>query len=219
MAEPDEGPLRVLVVDDHPVYRDGLAMLLGSVTGLAVVGTAADGADAVRLAREEQPDVVVMDVQMPGMDGIAATRAITTESPSTGVVVLTMSEDDGTVFSAVRAGARGYLLKGADQEEVVRAITTVAGGGAVFGAALARRIAEFFTTGPAGPETAFPQLTAREREVLDLVAAGRSNAQIAATLYLSPKTVRNNVSNVLAKLQVTDRAQAIVRARDAGLGR
>lgn len=219
MAELDEGPLRVLVVDDHPVYRDGLAMLLGSVPGLVVVGTAADGAEAVRLAREEQPDVVVMDVQMPVLDGIAATRAITTDSPSVGVVVLTMSEDDETVFSAVRAGARGYLLKGADQEEVVRAITTVAGGGAVFGAALARRIAQFFTAAPSGPETAFPQLTAREREVLDLVAAGRSNAQIAAALYLSPKTVRNNVSNVLAKLHVTDRAQAIVRARDAGLGR
>ncbi len=219
MAEPDEGPLRVLVVDDHPVYRDGLAVLLGSVPGLVVVGTAADGAEAVRLAREEQPDVVVMDVQMPVLDGIAATRAITTDSPSVGVVVLTMSEDDETVFSAVRAGARGYLLKGADQEEVVRAITTVAGGGAVFGAALARRIAQFFTAAPSGPEAAFPQLTAREREVLDLVAAGRSNAQIAAALYLSPKTVRNNVSNVLAKLHVTDRAQAIVRARDAGLGR
>jgi DNA-binding NarL/FixJ family response regulator len=130
-----EEPLRVVVVDDHPVYRDGLAVLLGSVPGLAVVGTAADGAEAVALAREEQPDVVVMDVQMPVLDGIEATRRITTESPSVGVVVLTMSEDDGTVFAAVRAGARGYLLKGADQEEVVRAITTVAGGGAVFGAA------------------------------------------------------------------------------------
>ncbi len=221
MAEPreDAEPLRVAVVDDHPVYREGLAALLSSVPGLAVVGTAADGRAAVRLAREEQPDVVVMDVQMPGLDGIEATRQITAEQPSVGVVVLTMSEDDGTVFSAVRAGARGYLLKGADQEEVVRAITTVAAGGAVFGAALARRIAEFFTAGPAGPPTAFPQLTAREREVLDLVAAGRSNAQIAATLYLSPKTVRNNVSNVLAKLQVADRAEAIIRARDAGLGR
>ncbi|MGY1718786.1 response regulator [Blastococcus sp. SYSU DS0552] len=214
-----EEPLRVVVVDDHPVYRDGLAMLLGSVPGLLVVGTAADGIDAVALAREEQPDVVVMDVQMPRLDGIEATRRITTESPSVGVVVLTMSEDDGTVFAAVRAGARGYLLKGADQEEVVRAVTTVASGGAVFGAALARRITDFFAAGPAGPGSAFPQLTAREREVLDLVAAGRSNAQIAAALHLSPKTVRNNVSNVLSKLQVTDRAQAIVRARDAGLGR
>ncbi|MGY1684613.1 response regulator [Geodermatophilus sp. SYSU D00867] len=218
MTEPDE-PLRVVVADDHPVYRDGLALLLSSVTGLEVVGTAADGAAAVEVVREQLPDVVVMDVQMPVLDGIEATRRITGEAPSVGVVVLTMSEDDGTVFAAVRAGARGYLLKGADQEEVVRAITTVASGGAVFGAALARRIAEFFTAGPAGPETAFPQLTAREREVLELVAAGRSNAQIAAVLYLSPKTVRNVVSNVLTKLQVTDRAQAIVRAREAGLGR
>ncbi|MGY1826457.1 response regulator [Blastococcus sp. SYSU DS0541] len=221
MGEPagDDEPLRVVVADDHPVYRDGLAMLLDSVPGLAVVGTAADGEAAVALALAEQPDVVVMDVQMPGIDGIEATRRVTSASPSVGIVVLTMSEDDGTVFAAVRAGARGYLLKGADQEEVVRAITTVANGGAVFGAALARRIGEFFASGPTGPETVFPQLTARERGVLDLVAAGRSNAQIAAALYLSPKTVRNNVSNVLAKLQVTDRAQAIVRARDAGLGR
>jgi DNA-binding NarL/FixJ family response regulator len=156
---------------------------------------------------------------MPGLDGIEATRQVTSETPSVGVVVLTMSEDDGTVFSAVRAGARGYLLKGADQEEVVRAITTVAAGGAVFGASLARRIAEFFAGAPAGPATAFPQLTPREREVLELIAAGRNNAQIAAALYLSPKTVRNNVSNVLTKLQVADRAEAIVRAREAGLGR
>jgi DNA-binding NarL/FixJ family response regulator len=218
VPEPEE-PLRVVVVDDHPLFREGLAMLLGSVPGLAVVGTAADGAAAVAVAREEQPDVVVMDVQMPVLDGIEATRRITSDSPSTGVVVLTMSEDDSTVFAAVRAGARGYLLKGADQEEVLRAITTVASGSAVFGPALARRITEFFAAGPSGPETAFPQLTAREREVLGLVAAGRSNAQIAAALHLSPKTVRNNVSNVLTKLQVTDRAQAIVRAREAGLGR
>jgi DNA-binding NarL/FixJ family response regulator len=218
VTEPEE-PLRVVVVDDHPLFRNGLAMLLGSVPGLNVVGTAADGAAAVELAREEQPDVVVMDVQMPVLDGIEATRRITSDSPSTGVVVLTMSEDDSTVFAAVRAGARGYLLKGADQEEVLRAITTVASGSAVFGPALARRITEFFAAGPSGPETAFPQLTAREREVLGLVAAGRSNAQIAAALHLSPKTVRNNVSNVLTKLQVTDRAQAIVRAREAGLGR
>ena len=215
----DDEPLRVVVADDHPVYRDGLALLLGSVPGLEVVGTAADGAAAVEVVREQLPDVVVMDVQMPVLDGIEATRRITTQAPSVGVVVLTMSEDDGTVFAAVRAGARGYLLKGADQEEVLRAITTVASGGAVFGAALARRIADFFAAAPRGPEEAFPQLTAREREVLGLVAAGRSNAQIAAALYLSPKTVRNVVSNVLAKLQVTDRAQAIVRAREAGLGR
>jgi DNA-binding NarL/FixJ family response regulator len=210
--------LRVLVVDDHPVYREGLAALLASVPGISVAGTAADGREAVAAAARLELDVVVMDVQMPVLDGIEATRRITTADPSLGVVVLTMSEDDGTVFAAVRAGARGYLLKGADQEEVVRAISTVAHGGVVFGAALAVRVAEFFLGRQAAPEV-FPQLTAREREVLDLVAAGRSNAQIAETLYLSPKTVRNAVSNVFSKLQVADRAQAIVAARDAGLGR
>ncbi len=210
--------MRVLVADDHPVFRDGLAMLLGSVDGIDVVGTAASGTQAVALATELRPDVVVMDVQMPELNGIEATRRLADAAPEVGVVVLTMSEDDGTVFSAVRAGARGYLVKGAEQDEIVRAITAVAAGGVVFGASLARRIAEFFAAGPPAPTDAFPQLTGREREILDLVAAGRSNAQIAATLYLSPKTVRNNVSNVFTKLQVADRAEAIVRAREAGLG-
>jgi DNA-binding NarL/FixJ family response regulator len=220
MAEPrDTEPASVVVADDHPIFRDGLAVLLSSVDGIEVVGTAATGLEAVDLALDLQPDVVVMDLQMPELNGIDATRRIASEAPSVGVLVLTMSEDDGTVFSAVRAGARGYLVKGAGQEEIVRAIITVASGGAVFGASLARRIAEFFATGPPTPTTVFPQLTAREREILELLAAGRSNAQIAAALYLSPKTVRNNVSNVFAKLQVADRAEAIVRARDAGLGR
>lgn len=214
----DDEPVRVLVADDHPVFRDGLAVLLGSVPGIEVVGTAADGVDAVDAAVRLLPDVVVMDVQMPRLNGVDATRRLATEAPSVGVVVLTMSEDDGTVFAAVRAGARGYLVKGAEQDEIVRAITTVAGGGVVFGAALAQRIAEFFTAGPPAPSAVFPQLTAREREILSLLAAGRSNAAIAAALYLSPKTVRNNVSNVFAKLQVADRAEAIVRAREAGLG-
>ncbi len=213
-----EGPT-VLIVDDHRCYADLLSAALDAVPGIRCVGTAATAAEGIERVRELAPTVVVMDIQMPGMDGIAATRAITSESPSVGVVVLTMSEDDGTVFSAVRAGARGYLLKGADQEEVVRAITTVAGGGAVFGAALARRIAEFFTAGPAGPETAFPQLTAREREILDLIARGRNNQEIASQLYLSSKTVRNHISNICTKLQVADRTQAMMRARDAGLGR
>ena len=212
-------PVRVLVADDHPIFRDGLALLLGSVDGIDVVGTAATGAEAVTLAVDLLPDVVVMDVQMPGLNGIEATRRLATEASSVGVVVLTMSEDDGTVFSAVRAGARGYLVKGAEQEEIVRAIKTVASGGAVFGATLARRIAEFFAAGPPTATTAFPELTAREREILELLAAGRSNAQIAQTLFLSQKTVRNNVSNVFAKLQVADRSEAIVRAREAGLGR
>ena len=212
--------IRVLIADDHPVYREGLAALLGSVDGLDVVGTVADGVQAVSMAADLQPDVVVMDVQMPELDGIAATRRITTDSPHIAVVVLTMSEDDGTVFAAMRAGALGYLLKGANQAEIVRAITAVAQGEAIFGAAVARRVAEFFAPRPAqDAQLLFPQLTAREREILDLLAAGRTNAQIASALFLSPKTVRNNVSNVFAKLHVGDRAAAIVRARDAGMGR
>ncbi|MGI5243616.1 response regulator [Dactylosporangium sp. CA-139066] len=211
--------IRVLVADDHPIFRDGLAVLLGSVGGIDVVGTAATGVEAVELAVRLRPAVVVMDVQMPELNGIEATRRLAAEAPEVGVVVLTMSEDDGTVFSAVRAGARGYLVKGAEQEEIVRAINTVASGGAVFGATLARRIAEFFAAGPPAATEAFPELTAREREILELLAAGRSNAQIAQALFLSQKTVRNNVSNVFAKLQVADRAEAIVRAREAGLGR
>ena len=214
-------PIRVLLADDHPVYRDGLAALLASVEGLDVVGTAEDGEAAVVLATELQPDVVVMDVQMPGLDGIEATRRLTAANPHIGVVILTMGEEDATLFSAMQAGARGYLLKGANQTEIVRAVTAVARGEAIFGPAIARRIAEFFAGSPAAgsaAEQAFPQLTAREREVLELVAAGRSNAQIATALFLSPKTVRNNVSNIFAKLHVADRAEAIVRAREAGLG-
>ena len=213
-------PVRVLLADDHPVYRDGLAALLGSLDGVEVVGTAADGVEAVDGARELQPDVVVMDVQMPRLDGIEATRAITADSPHIGVVVLTMAEEDQTLFAAMRAGARGYLLKGASQGEIVRAITAVAQGEAIFGPAIARRVADFFAAAPAAtPGSAFPQLTSREHEILALVAAGRSNAQIASELYLSPKTVRNNVSNIFTKLHVADRAEAIIRARDAGLGR
>ena len=214
-------PIRVLLADDHPVYRDGLAALLASVDGLEVVGTAEDGGAAVALAAELQPDVVVMDVQMPGLDGIEATRQVTAASPHIGVVILTMAEEDATLFSAMQAGARGYLLKGANQAEITRAVTAVARGEAIFGPAIARRIADFFAGGPAAgsaAEQAFPQLTVREREILELVAAGRSNAQIASTLFLSPKTVRNNVSNIFAKLHVADRAEAIVRAREAGLG-
>ncbi len=214
-------PIRVLLADDHPVYRDGLAALLASVEGLDVVGTAEDGEAAAVLATELQPDVVVMDVQMPGLDGIEATRRLTAANPHIGVVILTMGEEDATLFSAMQAGARGYLLKGANQAEIVRAVTAVARGEAIFGPAIARRIAEFFAGSPAAgsaAEQAFPQLTAREREILELVAAGRSNQQIAGTLFLSPKTVRNNVSNIFAKLHVADRAEAIVRAREAGLG-
>ncbi|GAA1055121.1 DNA-binding response regulator [Agromyces luteolus] len=214
-------PIRVVLVDDHPVYRDGLSMLLASLEGVEVAATAADGEAAQGVIDDAEPDVVVMDVQMPRLDGIAATREAVSRHPHLAVVVLTMSEDDETVFAAMRAGARGYLVKGASQHEIRSAIDAVARGELVFGAAIARRVAEFFAAGPASAPAAevFPQLTAREREILELLAAGRSNPQIAQALFLSPKTVRNNVSNIFAKLQVADRAEAIVRARDAGLGR
>jgi DNA-binding NarL/FixJ family response regulator len=213
--------VEVILADDHPVFRDGLAVLLDSVEGIRVVGRAGTGREALDLVAQRHPDVVVMDVNMPDVDGIEATRRLTMESPHVGVVVLTMAEDDDTVFAAMRAGARGYLLKEAGPDDIVRSITAVARGEAVFGAAVARRIMDYFASGPpatagAGP---FPELTPREREVLDLVAAGRANADIARALFLSPKTVRNIVSNVFAKLHVADRADAIIRARDAGLGR
>jgi len=213
-------PTRVVLVDDHPVYRDGLSMLLESIDEVEVVGVADDGATALDVVGQADPDVVVMDVQMPNLDGIAATRELTARHPHLAVVVLTMSDDDETVFSAMRAGARGYLVKGSSQHEIVRAIRSVDAGELVFGAAVAKKVAAYFAGRvPNADAPAFPQLTEREREVLDLLAAGRANPQIAAALYLSPKTVRNNVSNIFAKLQVADRAEAIVRARDAGLGR
>jgi DNA-binding NarL/FixJ family response regulator len=212
-----EGAIRVLVVDDHPVFRDGLASLLDPLPGLEVVGRAADGLEAIEQVDAVGPDVVVMDVQMPRLNGIEATRRITAEHPEVGVLVVTMGEDDGTVMSALRAGARGYLRKGAEQDEVVRAITTVHGGGVVFGASLAHRIADVLAP-VATSSRPFPELTERETEVLDRIADGRSNPQIAAELYLSPKTIRNNVTSILAKLQATDRAEVIIRARDAGLG-
>ena len=215
-------PLRVLVVDDHPVFREGFAALLASMDDVTVVATAGDGRQALEAVERIGPegvDVVVMDVQMPVLDGVQATSRLRASHPQVGVVVLTMSEEDSTVLDAVRAGARGYLLKGAEPDEIMRAIRTVASGGVVFGAVLATRIADFFAAAPASAMSPFPNLTARESEVLDLVAAGLSNQQIAARLFLSQKTVRNHVSAVLTKLQATDRPDAIVRAREAGLGR
>jgi DNA-binding NarL/FixJ family response regulator len=212
-------PLRVLLADDHPVFRRGLRALLSSLEETVVVGEASDGADAVRLAAELAPDVVVMDLSMPGMNGVEATRGIVEDRSNTAVLVLTMSEDDDSVFAAMRAGARGYLVKGSDTDEVVAAIMAVGRGDAIFGPTVAQRILSFLTRPlSAYDEQMFPELSHREREVLDLIATGVSNADIAKRLSLSPKTVRNHVSNVFTKLQVADRAQAIVRARAAGLG-
>lgn len=220
MSEQDKTKaVRVVIADDHPVFRDGLAALLSTQPGVEVVSTAADGAEAIEHAERLRPDVVVMDLQMPVLNGIEATRQLTAELPEVRVLVFTMGEEDGTVLSAMRAGARGYLVKGASQQEVGQAIATVHAGGLVFGASLATRIADLLSgSGTAPDRSAFPQLTERELEILDLVAAGRNNAQIAQILFLAPKTVRNNISNILAKLHATDRAEAIIQARDAGLG-
>jgi len=212
-------PLRVLLADDHPVFRMGLKALLNSLPGMVVVGEASHGADAVRLAAELAPEVVVMDLNMPGMNGVEATHSIVQDHSQTAVLVLTLSEDDDSVFAAMRAGARGYLVKGSDTDEVVAAVMAVGRGEAIFGPTIAQRILSFLTRPlSAYDEQMFPELSQREREVLDLIAAGINNADIAKRLFLSPKTVRNHVSSVFTKLQVADRAQAIVRARAAGLG-
>jgi DNA-binding NarL/FixJ family response regulator len=211
--------LRVLIAEDHPVFRDGLRALLATVPGTEVVGEARTGTDAVEQSVALQPDVVVMDLDLPELDGVGATRQIVAMSPHVGVLVLTMFDDDESVFAAMRAGARGFLLKGADQEEIRRAIVAVSRGEAIFGPGVAHRLMEFFAAPrPAALRAAFPGLTEREREVVELIAKGDSNAAIAMRLGISAKTVRNHVSNIFTKLQVTDRAHAIIRARDAGLG-
>lgn len=209
--------ITVLLVDDHPVVRRGLRALLDSLDGFEVVAEAEDGETAVREAQLLRPDVVVMDVQMPGVDGLEATRRITASVPGTAVLVLTMYEDDDVVFGAVRAGARGYLLKGAGQDELDRALRGVVAGEAVFGPGVASRVLAFFAAPPV-PDVAFPELTGREREVLDLVAAGLRNGAIATELDLSIKTVANHLSSIFTKLAVADRSAAIVLARQGGLG-
>ncbi len=215
-----DSPIRVVVVDDHQILRDGLVALLGALPEVEVVGVAADGRDAIHVVDEAQPDVVVMDIQMPVLGGIEATRHITGRHDDVRVLMLTMNEDDDTVLSALRAGASGYLLKGSDAAELHRAILATATGGMVFGASIAARVTALFAHGGARPtEHPFPELTERERDVLDLLATGRSNDAIAAELFVSNKTVRNAVSAIYAKLHAADRAEAIIKARDAGLGR
>ncbi len=212
--------IRILVADDHTLFREGLRALFASLPDLEVVGEAATGEQAAAEAAALQPDVILMDIQMDGVNGIEATRRILHTSPHIGVIVVTMFEDDDSVFAAMRAGARGYILKGADQAEMLRAIRAVAGGDALFGAAIAKRMINYFAASrPALPAEIFPQLSDREREVLHLIAQGENNTEIAEHLHLSQKTVRNHVSNIFSKLQVADRAQAIVRAREAGLGK
>lgn len=211
------GPLRILLVDDHPLVREGLRALLTSLPDMTIVGEAGDGEEAVTMALELQPDIILMDLHMPKLNGIEATRRIVGASPHIGILVLTMLGDNDSVFGAMRAGARGYLLKGAGKAEVLRAITVVAHGEAIFSPQIAQRLMQYFANmRPVIPEQAFPDLTEREREVLALIVDGKSNAQIADVLVLSPKTVSNHISNIFSKLQVVDRAQAISRARQVG---
>lgn len=210
----------MLLVDDHPVVRTGLRALISTLPQIEVVAEASDGESAVREAVLLRPDVALMDVRMAGVDGVEATRRLRTAAPETRVLMMTMYDDDETVFTAMRAGARGYLLKGAQQEEIHSAVLAVAAGQAVFGPSVAGRLLDLMTSSPAPAAPApFPRLTDRERTVLDLLAAGRPTASIATQLHLSPKTVSNHLTGIFAKLEVADRAAAIVVAREQGLGR
>jgi DNA-binding NarL/FixJ family response regulator len=211
--------LRVVLADDHPVVRGGLRALIATIADLELVGEAADGEAAVREVQLTRPDVVLMDVRMPGLDGVEATRRIRSAVPETAVLMLTMFDDDAGVFSAIQAGARGYLLKGAEQEEIIGAIRAVAAGQVIFGPGIAGRVLGYFAAPPMLAPEPFPQLTDREREILDLLAAGLRTSAIAERVFLSPKTVSNHLTGVFAKLEVSDRAEAIIRAREGGLGR
>ena len=211
--------IRVVTADDHTLFRDGLRALLASAPDTELAGEAATGEEAVRLAAELQPDVILMDMQMPGLNGIEATRRIVQMSPHVSVLMVTMFDDDASVFAAVRAGARGYVLKGATHTEMLRAIRAVANGEAIFSPQIAAHLIAYFSAvRPAAPPQVFPELSEREREILTRIAQGYSNTELAQHFVLSPKTVRNHVSNILSKLQVADRAEAILRAREAGMG-
>lgn len=210
--------IRLLIADDHPAYRRGLELMLANTADIEIVGEADTGERVVELATSLAPDVILMDLRMPDLDGIEATRRLNRSGSTAAVVVLTMFEDDDSVFAAMRAGAMGYLLKGAEQQEIERAIRAAAAGEAIFGAKIAQRVVAHFASGSGSTAAAFPSLTEREREVLEMVAAGKGNATIAHELMINLKTVRNHVSNIFTKLQVSERSQAIVKARDAGLG-
>jgi DNA-binding NarL/FixJ family response regulator len=211
--------IRVIIADDHPLFRDGLRAMFESEPDIELVGEAATGLEAVALAGRLKPDVALMDIKMPDLDGIEATRRVMAESPKTRVLVVTMFEDDDSVLAAMRAGARGYVVKGMRSADAIRAIRAVAEGEAIFGPAIAGRLVSMLAEArqAVGPAV-FPELTERERQTLDLMAQGHKNAVIAERLHLSPKTVRNYVTSIFDKLQLADRSQAIVRAREAGLG-
>ncbi|MBP7964609.1 MAG: response regulator transcription factor [Caldilineaceae bacterium] len=209
--------IRVLIADDHPVFRFGMRALLTAEPDTEVVAEAASGQEALDLVASAQPDVVLMDINMPGINGIEATRRIVQNYPQVRILIVTMIEDD-TVFAAMRAGASGYLVKGAEGEETLRAIRAVANGESIFSPKVAQRLAHFFSTAPAQIAQPFPQLTSREREILGMIAQGYTNTAIAEQLFLSPKTVRNQVSTIFSKLDAADRSEAIILARTAGVG-
>lgn len=214
--------IRVLIADDHLFYREGVRTLLNTAEGIEIVGEASNGNEVVARAAELQPHIILMDLKMPGPNGIDATRQIIQKQPNVGILVVTMFDDDESVFAVMRAGARGYILKDADQEELVRAVTAVFRGEAIFSPTIAQRMMNYFSNvsreGRSKADTAFPELTERELDILELIAQGHGNPAIANKLSLSVKTVQNYVSNILNKLQVVDRSEAIVRAREKGLG-
>lgn len=214
-----EEPIRLFIADDHALFREGIRALLSATPDIVCVGEAATGEDAVRRVGEVQPDVVLMDINLPGINGIEATRHILGIHPTTGVIMVTMLEGDASIFAALRAGARGYVLKGANHQELLQSIRAVAQGQVLFGAAIASRMAHFFArVQPGSADQPLPELSEREHEILDLIARHYTNPEIAQQLGIAEKTIRNHVSNIFNKLQVADRAQAIAKARKAGLG-
>lgn len=214
--------IRLLIVDDHPLYLEGLRSLFSTINDIELIGEASTGKEAVERSVELQPDVILMDIDLPGINGVEATRGILSQSPSIGIVMVTMLEDDRSIFSAMRAGARGYVLKGAEPNELLQSIRAVANGQVLFGPSVAVRMMRFFEEQEVNfktslPEEAFPELTPRELEVLELIAQGDKNNEIAEKLVISEKTVRNHVTNIFSKLQVADRVEAIIKAREAGM--